>query len=97
MEINHQELKEKYEELSTDQLLHIKVTSELTDMAQMLLDDELKKRDVSVEDYNIAVRDANIIQADRDSQKKNIKRKIQFHFIYLFIILVVGLYYSYFH
>ena len=89
MKVNHQDLKDKYENLSTDQLIHVKITSELTDTAQMLVDDELKKRNVSVEDYNRAVRDANIIKVNRDFQKNSIKRKFQFqfHFIYLFICL----------
>ncbi len=96
MEIKHQELKDKYEELSTDQLLQIKVTSEITEIATLLLDDELKKRNVSVEDCNIATRDASYIQAGRDDQKRSLKRRFQFGLIYLFMLLFVGIYYSYF-
>lgn len=54
----------------------------------MLLDDELKKRNLNINDYNLAIKDAKIIQADRDAQKKSIKRKIQFHLIYLTIIAI---------
>jgi hypothetical protein len=93
MEINHQELKDKYEELSTDQLLQIKVTSELTEIATLLLDDELKKRNIGNEDYKIATHDANYIQAGRNDQKRSLKRRFQFGLIYLFMLLVVGIYY----
>lgn len=93
MEINHQELKDRYEDLSTDELLHIKITSELTEIATLLLDDELKKRNVGNEDYKIATRDANYIQAGRDDQKSSLKRRFHLGLIYLFMLLVVGSYY----
>ena len=96
MEISHHQLKETYEDLSTDELLHINASSELTEMAALLLKDELKKRNISSEDYNIANRDAQYIKAERDNQKKSMVRRIQIHFIFLAILLTIGIYYSYF-
>ena len=57
MQVSNRELRERYQAASTDELLQIKISSELTDAARSLLEDELSRRDVIPDDYENARND----------------------------------------
>ncbi len=65
MHVSAEELREHYHALSTDALLAISVSGELTEAASRLIDEELSKRDVTDNDVIHARYAQAVIEADR--------------------------------
>ena len=87
-----EELRKRYASLDTDDLLHIKVSSDLTEDATTLIDAELRLRDVSQEDYEEINKINTAIVKERDEYKENMKRRLKtkllmYGVIFLFILI----------
>jgi len=91
MQVSNRELRERYQAASTDELLQIKISSELTDAARSLLEDELSRRDVTPDDYENARNVEAVIKADRGSLKRHMIRRIRRFVIFLVLLVLIAL------
>ena len=91
MQVSNRELRERYQAASTDELLQIKISSELTDAARSLLEDELSRRDVTPDDYENARNVEAVIKADRGSLKRHMIRRIRRLVIFLVLLVLIAL------
>ena len=77
MNVSVEELRERYSALETDELLNIKVSSDLSEQAITLLDAELNSRNVNTDDYKEAKEINAYLEKERDEVKNNMKRRIK--------------------
>jgi hypothetical protein len=77
MSISTEELRERYAGLDTDELLNIKVSSDLTENAATLLDAELSARNVQESDYKVAKEINEYLESERNEIKNKIKRRLK--------------------
>jgi uncharacterized RDD family membrane protein YckC len=71
MNITESDLEKRYQELSTEALLELKVQGTLTEMAAMILEKELKRREVSIEERKSITTE---IQVERQKQDEMYQR-----------------------
>jgi hypothetical protein len=95
MEIGHQELRERYQNLSTDELLQIKISSDLNDLAMSLLEEELSKRDVTPDDIEYAEKTEVFLAAYRESTGKVIYSRIRRDVIVLVLLALMAIYFEF--
>ncbi len=82
MNVSIEELRERYADLDIDELLNIKVSSDLTEEAKTILDAELNARNVDVTDYKEAVEINAYLEKERDEVKNNMTRRLKRLFIF---------------
>jgi hypothetical protein len=88
MSISTEELRERYAGLDTDELLNIKVSSDLTENAATLLNAELSARNVQESDYKEAKEINEYLESERDEVKNKIKRRLKRQLILWGAVLV---------
>lgn len=88
MRTSTEELRERYAGLDTDELLNIKVSSDLTEVAAILLDEELSTRNVKETDYKEAKEINEYLEIKRDEDKNKMKRRLKRMLILWWIVLV---------
>ena len=88
MRTSTEELRERYAGLDTDELLNIKVSSDLTEVAAILLDEELSTRNVKETDYKEAKEINEYLEIKRDEDKNKMKRRLKRMLILWGIVLV---------
>ena len=96
MEANIEELPERYQSLSTDELLQIRIGSELIDEAKLILEEELSKRDINPDDYEHAIKAEFAHKIDIDSSKRRLSRGILKFVIFLILVAILGIYVEFF-
>ncbi len=84
-------LREHYGALSTDELLDISVSGGLTEVAKLLLDEELARRGASAVDYAAAKAARARIDADRERNTKRFLFRIRLAIIFLVVIAMIGI------
>lgn len=77
MNISAEELRERYAGLNTDELLNIKVSSDLQEEAKKLLDAELNIRKVDETDYKEAKEIHEYLENEREEVKRNIQHRLR--------------------
>ena len=93
MNISIEELRERYAALHTDELLNIKVSSDLTEQAKTLLDAELNARNIDANDYKEAKEINAYLEKERDEVKNNMKRRLKRLFVIWGIVIVWAILY----
>ena len=93
----HSQLREHYGGLSTDELLDISVSGGLTEVARLLLNEELATRGVTAADYVAAKAARATIDADRESNTKRFLFRVRLAIILAAVMVVVGLYIEFFY
>ena len=88
MNVSVEELRERYSALETDELLNIKVSSDLSEQAITLLDAELNSCNVNTDDYKEAKEINAYLEKERDEVKNNMKRRIKRLFIIWGIVII---------
>lgn len=89
MDVSYEKLKERYLALSTDELLDIYVTSDLSQIASELIDAELEKRGVTSGDVQSASETAKMLSTVREkSQRRVEKRTVGFAVSFLVLALI---------
>lgn len=88
MDISYQDLKNRYAALSTDELLEIYVSSDLTETATELICMELNGRDVHLNQLRSATRSAEVHAALRADMQESIEKKLR---IFAGALLVIAL------
>jgi len=95
MDIDYQELRERYQNLSTDELLQIKISSDLTEIAMSLLEEELSKRDVTPDDIEYAEKTEVVLAACRDSAKEEVFSRIRRVVIVFVLFALMAIYFEF--
>ncbi len=96
MEIKYQELRQRYRDVSTDALLQIKVSSDLTDMVKSRLEEEASKRNDTLEDIRYAKSAEEVLRGDRESEKKDVSRRIRRLVIIVVVVALMAIYFAFF-
>jgi hypothetical protein len=92
MNISEQELRERYQALSTDELVAIATGGELTELARRLLKEELGTRKVTSDHVEHARSAHAAIEADREEIKSAYRRRFK---RYLFLLVLAAIYLIY--
>ena len=94
MEITLEQTRERFSSLHTDELLNIKVSSELTKEDEKLLDAELAYRNVTEQDLKEAREIDFYLQSERKKLKDDFKNNFKRKFILLIILVIFAFGYS---
>lgn len=99
MNTSAEKLRERYAELNTDELLHIRVTADLTEKAKSLLEAELSNRHVGESDYQEVKEIQEYFDSERDEVERKIKRRLKgmlvfWGFVFACVFALLGLLYS---
>ena len=88
MEVSYHQLKNRYSQLSTDELLAIYSSSDLTDTAKSLLEAEISERGVTSHEIADAISDAKGLEQVREIGQRRAWRHIWW---FAFVFLLLGL------
>ena len=94
MEISYKDLRERYRNATTDELLQIKISDDLTDTAKSLLEEELSTRKVTQEDILYANDVEKVLRADRESVKKDMSHRVRRFLIILVLVAMMAIYFE---
>jgi len=94
MEISYKDLRERYRNSTTDELLQIKISGDLTDTAKSLLEEELSTRKATPEDIQYAHDVEKVLRADRESVKKDMPRRVRRLLIILMLLAMMAIYFE---